>query len=233
VSEMSEGPDWWQASDGKWYPPHTHPDYIAPQPEPELESGPTVPVSLMGAPPSKTPWAIGLVVLLALAVLALVVALVAGSGSGRGSALPSGQSSATINILIPRSGEPSFSGIVAGRALTGTVSTPSSSNTFGGTLVTYRGDLDATAYVLHVALNVSGSPSANLDEKFAFDVSGTYGAEPVTATASFSLPTSTSAPQADLAITGHIGSQAINGVARVSPSNDGSTTVTATFSVAS
>jgi len=27
---LSGGPGWWQASDGKWYPPETHPDYQAP-----------------------------------------------------------------------------------------------------------------------------------------------------------------------------------------------------------
>ncbi|HEV8065458.1 MAG TPA: hypothetical protein VGP46_11525 [Acidimicrobiales bacterium] len=30
VSDVSQGPGWWQASDLKWYPPDTHPDYQAP-----------------------------------------------------------------------------------------------------------------------------------------------------------------------------------------------------------
>jgi hypothetical protein len=28
MSDVSPGPDWWQASDGKWYPPHLHPDVL-------------------------------------------------------------------------------------------------------------------------------------------------------------------------------------------------------------
>jgi len=27
MSDVSQGPGWWEASDGKWYPPHQHPDY--------------------------------------------------------------------------------------------------------------------------------------------------------------------------------------------------------------
>lgn len=29
MSDVSNGPGWWKASDLKWYPPDTHPDYIA------------------------------------------------------------------------------------------------------------------------------------------------------------------------------------------------------------
>lgn len=32
MSEAQQGPGWWQASDGRWYPPHTHPSY-RPQPQ--------------------------------------------------------------------------------------------------------------------------------------------------------------------------------------------------------
>ena len=28
MSDTSQGPGWWVASDGKWYPPENHPDYI-------------------------------------------------------------------------------------------------------------------------------------------------------------------------------------------------------------
>lgn len=33
MSEHQQGPAWWQASDGRWYPPETHPDYAPPQAE--------------------------------------------------------------------------------------------------------------------------------------------------------------------------------------------------------
>jgi len=29
VSDVSQGPGWWVASDGKWYRPEQHPDYVA------------------------------------------------------------------------------------------------------------------------------------------------------------------------------------------------------------
>ena len=32
VSEGAQGPGWWQASDGRWYPPEQHPQYQAPAP---------------------------------------------------------------------------------------------------------------------------------------------------------------------------------------------------------
>ena len=32
MSEVSQGPGWWQASDLKWYPPELHADYVAPLP---------------------------------------------------------------------------------------------------------------------------------------------------------------------------------------------------------
>lgn len=31
MSDVSQGPGWWQAVDGKWYPPELHPSYQAPQ----------------------------------------------------------------------------------------------------------------------------------------------------------------------------------------------------------
>jgi serine/threonine protein kinase len=34
VSDVSQGPGWWQASDGNWYPPELHADYDAPLPPP-------------------------------------------------------------------------------------------------------------------------------------------------------------------------------------------------------
>ena len=31
MSDVSQGPGWWHATDGKWYPPERHPSYQAPQ----------------------------------------------------------------------------------------------------------------------------------------------------------------------------------------------------------
>ncbi|HEX3459884.1 MAG TPA: DUF4190 domain-containing protein [Acidimicrobiales bacterium] len=46
MSDASQGPGWWQASDGKWYPPDQVPGTGAPQPTPE----PTESVPGPGAP---------------------------------------------------------------------------------------------------------------------------------------------------------------------------------------
>ncbi len=43
MSDVSQGPGWWQASDGKWYPPDLHPDYQASAPvDQSAVSSPTI-----------------------------------------------------------------------------------------------------------------------------------------------------------------------------------------------
>ncbi len=34
MSDVSQGPGWWLASDGRWYPPEQHPNYTPPPPSP-------------------------------------------------------------------------------------------------------------------------------------------------------------------------------------------------------
>jgi hypothetical protein len=43
MSDVSNGPGWWQASDGKWYPPEQQPNYeaAAPPPSPTPSPSPT------------------------------------------------------------------------------------------------------------------------------------------------------------------------------------------------
>ncbi len=36
MSEAPQGPGWWQASDGRWYPPHLHPSYGPPTQQPSF-----------------------------------------------------------------------------------------------------------------------------------------------------------------------------------------------------
>jgi hypothetical protein len=40
MSDMSQGPGWWIASDGKWYPPHLHPSVLAPETPPSAAGDP-------------------------------------------------------------------------------------------------------------------------------------------------------------------------------------------------
>jgi hypothetical protein len=52
MSEVSGGPGWWQASDGKWYPPEQHPNYRPPVPGSPPPTGPGYPA---GAPGGAVP----------------------------------------------------------------------------------------------------------------------------------------------------------------------------------
>jgi hypothetical protein len=56
MSDHSLGPGWWYASDGKWYPPETHPDHRQPPP----------------APPRRSPKGLGGIIALAVASVLLV-----------------------------------------------------------------------------------------------------------------------------------------------------------------
>jgi hypothetical protein len=47
MSDTSQGPGWWQASDGKWYSPEQHPDYQTPAPPP---AGASPPVGIPSGP---------------------------------------------------------------------------------------------------------------------------------------------------------------------------------------
>ena len=45
MSDTSQGPGWWVASDGKWYKPESHPDYVPPPPPPSPPPPDSTPTS--------------------------------------------------------------------------------------------------------------------------------------------------------------------------------------------
>jgi hypothetical protein len=49
MSNISQGPGWWKASDGKWYPPHLQPDWVSPAPAHGSPSSP----ALQGPNPAR------------------------------------------------------------------------------------------------------------------------------------------------------------------------------------
>lgn len=49
MSDIPQAPDWWQANDGKWYPPQ--PGQAAPDPFTQIQQGPTAPPAAPGANP--------------------------------------------------------------------------------------------------------------------------------------------------------------------------------------
>ena len=57
MSDQSQGPGWWQASDDKWYPPESHPDYVAPAPPPPAPSPPAPSGAPLGWSPPAAPQA--------------------------------------------------------------------------------------------------------------------------------------------------------------------------------
>ncbi|HXQ44067.1 MAG TPA: hypothetical protein VN816_05480 [Acidimicrobiales bacterium] len=99
MSDMSQGPGWWIASDGKWYPPHLHPSVRVPE-QPGSGPGSVTDVShrsalgpdAFGQPPeahspasrSRTPVAVVLGV--AVVILLVVGAVVVFGGSKSASA---------------------------------------------------------------------------------------------------------------------------------------------------
>ena len=91
MSDVSQGPGWWQASDLKWYPPELHPDYVAPLPPPPTQPPPAelppppMPVAPT-QPPVTTKGPSGLVwfVLAGLALLAIAAFLLVGNPTQRG-----------------------------------------------------------------------------------------------------------------------------------------------------
>lgn len=77
MSDAPGGPGWWRASDGKWYPPETHPDARPPAPPPGFE--PATPVSTPAEAASGTPhrwvlWVAGGLVLLLVGAAVLAIA---------------------------------------------------------------------------------------------------------------------------------------------------------------
>jgi hypothetical protein len=93
------------------------------------------------------------------AVLAgFVIALtLASCSSGHlGLRLPIGTNTASITVTIPRSGQPTFTGTMAGGTLTGTVD-PQIPNPagYGEPSFRYTGSLGGHRYVLHIGFHVN------------------------------------------------------------------------------
>jgi hypothetical protein len=75
MTERPQGPEWWQASDLKWYPPERHPNYVAPASRPPTPVTPTEPsVTPEGKSGAPKIW----FVLAGTALLLVIAALVAG-----------------------------------------------------------------------------------------------------------------------------------------------------------
>jgi hypothetical protein len=65
MSDVSQGAGWWMASDAKWYPPESKPNYLLPPPPPPSPPSPAVPL-----PPHLGRWTETLMWITGLAALA-------------------------------------------------------------------------------------------------------------------------------------------------------------------
>lgn len=87
MSDQSQGAGWWVASDGKWYPPHLHPDYVPPVPPPAPVGPPlgaAPPVAPAAAPPPAAKNKRGCLWWIGLAVVAMILIGVIGALAGSG-----------------------------------------------------------------------------------------------------------------------------------------------------
>ncbi|MGH9017235.1 MAG: hypothetical protein ACRDY1_05760 [Acidimicrobiales bacterium] len=182
---------------------------------------------------------VGAAVLVALAVAALVVALTVNNGGGS-STLTQGEQTAVLHITDSPEGHSTFSGTVGGQTLRGVVTNATGASGPSGTsgllgsgtvlpLVTYTGTLGATAYILHVSIQDTASQLTG--GRLAFTVNGTYGSDPVKATATFVLPQSAEASSDSAVVSGTVGRDLVTGTATARQEGQGAITVTARLNV--
>ncbi len=55
MSDTQQGPGWWQATDGRWYAPETHPSRQVPPPGPPPAPGTHIPTADYPVPPAGYP----------------------------------------------------------------------------------------------------------------------------------------------------------------------------------
>jgi hypothetical protein len=75
MSDVSQGPGWWQASDGKWYPPQQAPTAAPPPPPPAY--GPPPAPQWGGPPPAKKGGGKGCLIALAIVGVIAVIGIIA------------------------------------------------------------------------------------------------------------------------------------------------------------
>ena len=105
MSDVSQGPDWWQASDLKWYPPELHADYVPPRtptlpPPPKLAPPPTPvtttepPITTKGPSGQRNVWFV-LAGLALIGILGIAVVVI-----GRSLVPPGGMAPPLVDFLV-------------------------------------------------------------------------------------------------------------------------------------
>jgi len=113
MSDVSQGPGWWQASDGKWYPPQATPG-PATAPAPQAVPGPA------SAPKKRGRGCLyGVLGVLGLIVIIIVIAAIGGGGGGGKSSSPKAApgTTASTTATAPKSSGATYK--IPGTAKTG------------------------------------------------------------------------------------------------------------------
>jgi serine/threonine kinase PknH len=129
MSDVSEGPGWWQAADLKWYPPELHADYEAPlPPPPKLPLPPDRPPPQIDTPSPPT-WDRKPLAIAAGAVIVVIVTAIVGYAFTAPKTVPHTLSQPSTSISQPRS---TTVAPVADAALDGLLLSPAEINTTMG-----------------------------------------------------------------------------------------------------
>lgn len=246
MSDASEGPGWWQASDGKWYSPDLHPDDGSrpTQPQPSLQA------SVTAQPPRRSR-----VLIAAVSTVILLVAVGVGVGvymATQASAIGLGNGTATITwaMVNPGYGSSSgsssnppqpFRGTIDSAAVSGISTFVIPSNYEVGRPLTFErwtGSFDGQHFNLTVTASASAlaiptgsgtaTPSSEPKNNAAFLINGMWGGDEVHAVVT---SPATISPRGPLPFHGTVGKWRVTGTV-TGPNNSGNTAkATARFTV--
>jgi hypothetical protein len=133
MSDASQGPGWWQATDGKWYAPETHPNYQPPPPLPPPLPPPPQVVAPPGMPatqgesvppggPTPAKSKTGRNVAIAAGVIVLVIIIVAVAAGSKKSTTTTATTSGGAPATAPPTTAPPTTATVPGVGATLTTS---------------------------------------------------------------------------------------------------------------
>jgi hypothetical protein len=237
MSDTSQSPGWWQASDGKWYPPHLHPNYVA-----QTQQTYQAP---MAAPPPRRSHGFVIAIVSAVVLLVLVGVGVGIYMAAQASAIGPGSGTATISWQPVGAGSVNsdtggvndqpqpFTGSIEGIGVSGTARfvIPGNASALSESsipLQRYTGSFDGKSFNLEVTVSLSrsGATSSTAPTDAGFVVNGTWGSDNVHAV--ITAPTNTNSNTADFR--GTIGQWKVTGTI-TGPANGATSKGTASFTV--
>jgi hypothetical protein len=228
MSDFSQGPGWWLASDQRWYPPEQYREYAA---DSSLSSDEYPEIIRLDAEPSplvageRKPISRGLKIgsiSAALAVAVVVILVVVLPGAASASGFLGGSGTATLNI-DPGSNGSLFNGAFGQESFSGRVAGNSDDPGIGSPLADITGSLDGTNFALEaslVGLPLTPGPGGtvtSIPSILGFNVTGTFRSMPVRATLTWDLASaSPNSDQIHMTLHGTVGPHALEATGVVS-----------------